>query len=300
MDSASSEPNLPGLIKPQPFLKWAGGKRALLDEIRRRTPDFEGTYIEPFLGAGAVLFEQSPDRAKIVSDFNTELIDVYETIRDTPGQLIEELLTHKNNKDHYYEVRSWDRHPDFSARSQVERAARFIYMNKTNYNGLYRVNSAGQMNVPFGGQQNPDWVQKELIWSVSDFLNNQDGEGNFRTKIMRGDYRVALKQALPGDWVYLDPPYAGTFTQYQSAGFSSQNQVELRDEILVLTELGVHVLLSNSDVGLIRELYADDTCFKIDTVEVRRAIGSSVESRMKVNEVLISNVPGLGLGHAAK
>lgn len=281
-------------IEPQPFLKWAGGKRALLGEIRLRTPNFEGTYIEPFLGAGAVLFDQDRERSKIVSDYNSELIDVYETIRDHPQLLINELRTHVNTEEHYYEVRAWDRTPDFAKRSKIQRAARFIFLNKTNYNGLYRVNAAGQMNVPFGGQSNPDWIQEDVLLSVSDFLNVRDEDDNLRTTLMRGDYRLALKHAKPGDWVYLDPPYAETFTHYQSGGFTTQDQTDLRDEILALTRRGVPVLMSNSDVELIRDLYQDRSVFEIDTVVVRRAIGATTSSRGNVNEVMVSNFPGLG------
>jgi DNA adenine methylase len=280
---------------PQPFLKWAGGKRALLPEIRARVPEFAGRYIEPFLGAGAVFFDQKPERMKIVSDFNEDLVEVYEAIRDHPQGLMEALRKHSNTKEHYYTVRAWDREPNFKSRSKIERAARFIFLNKTNYNGLYRVNASGQMNVPFGDQKNPDWLQEDVIHSVSDYLNAASSDGTLATKFISGDYRLALGHAVPGDWIYLDPPYADTFTHYQSGGFNIQDQTELRDQVISLTQRGIPVLLSNSDVPVIRALYGDSEVFTIETVKVRRAIGAALSSRRLVNEVLISNYSAVGL-----
>ena len=283
-------------LAPQPFLKWAGGKRALLPEIRLRTPNFQGKYIEPFLGAGAVLFDQEPHLTKVVSDYNKDLIEVYEVVRDAPEELLETLRGHVNTEEHFYEVRAWDRDPDFYTKhSKVERAARFCLMNRLNYNGLYRVNASGQMNVPYGRHTNPDWVQEDVILSVSEFLNVRDVAGNLRTTVLSGDYRKALEHAQTGDWVYLDPPYADTFTHYQSGGFTPKDQTDLRDEILALTERKIPVLLSNSDVPLIRELYADKTKFEIHKVTVRRAIGASNSSRGQVTEVMINNYRAAGL-----
>jgi DNA adenine methylase len=290
-----AQTSTPSLVAPQPFLKWAGGKRALLADIRLRTPLYTGKYIEPFLGAGALLFDQAPDAQKVVSDYNKDLVEVYEVIRDDPEALLTALRSHANNETHYYAVRAWDRSPDWSTRSKVERAARFIYLNKTNYNGLYRVNAAGQMNVPFGGQSNPDWVQSDVIASVSDFLNQKAPDGTFLTTILTGDYRLALAHAGPGDWVYLDPPYADTFTHYQSGGFTVADQTALRDEVINLTSKGVPVLLSNSDVPLIRELYGDTNIFHIDRVSVRRAIGATAASRGNVDEVMVNNYAAVGI-----
>ena len=283
-------------VAPRPFLKWAGGKRALLAEIRLRTPAFEGKYIEPFLGAGAVLFDQDAERRKVVSDYNKDLIDVYEVIRDKPEELLSALRGHVNTAEHFYEVRAWDREADFyEKRSKVERAARFCLLNRLGYNGLYRVNSLGYVNSPYGRHSNPDWVQEAVIKSVSEFLNSTDADGERATTILSGDYKVALEKAAPGDWVYLDPPYAETFTNYQSGGFTVQHQTELRDAALELTAKRIPFLLSNSDVPLIHELYGDRENFSIDIVSVRRAIGSNVESRGQVNEVMINNYKAVGL-----
>lgn len=283
-------------VAPQPFLKWAGGKRALLREIKNRTPDYSGTYFEPFLGAGAVLFNQDASRRKCVSDFNEDLIEVYEVVRDQCLELIDALKKHENTRDHYYFVREWDRDEEFrTRRSKVERAARFIYLNKTTYNGLYRVNSKGQMNVPFGNQASANWIQEELLSSVSSFLNVRDAEGQATTRILSGDYKKLTAMARRGDFVYLDPPYAGTFTQYQSGGFSPAQQIELRDEAVRLTEAGVPLLLSNSDVPAIHELYNSSSGFTVDIVNVRRAIGAKLESRSRVQEVLINNYAAVGV-----
>lgn len=284
---------------PQPFLKWAGGKRALLPELRALTPVYQGKYIEPFLGAGALFFDQDVTKMKIVSDFNNDLMDVYLAIKFDLEELLQELDTHINTSEHYYEVRAWDRQDDWSSRSRVQKAARFIYLNKTNYNGLYRVNAAGHMNVPYGGQVRPNWIQKELLSAVSAFLNYKDSEGSETTKLYSGSYKTATKLASPGDWVYLDPPYADTFTNYQSGGFTAQDQEELRDEILRLTtETGVPVLLSNSDVPLIHRLYQDKKhkeFFKLKKVPVTRYIGSRVSSRGAATEVMITNYKFLGV-----
>lgn len=275
---------------PQPFLKWAGGKRGLLAEIRPRIPEFTGTYFEPFLGAGAVFFDQDPGRKKIVSDYNRDLIEVYEVIRDDCPALIQRLKTHQNTKEHYYAVRGWDREENFVDKwSKVERAARFIFLNKTTFNGLYRVNARGQMNVPFGSQASANWIQADVLTAVSRFLGFKDSDGNLTAQISSGDYRDITFKARAGDFVYLDPPYAGTFTQYQSGGFGPAQQEELRNEMLRLSEAGVPVLLSNSDVPLVHELFSSVEGFTTEFVDVRRMIGANKESRGRIREVLVDN-----------
>lgn len=271
--------------KPSPFLKWAGGKRGLLHEILPVIPDFTGRYIEPFLGAGAVLFAVDFDKA-LVNDFNENLIEVYEVIKSEPEKLIKALKKHVNDKEHFLSVRAWDRAPGFSDRTPVERAARFIYLNKTGFNGLYRVNSQGFFNVPFGGQKNPDFIAEDNIRHVSQYLKN--------VSFTSGDYRHATKKAKPGDFVYLDPPYdpisaTASFVAYNESGFGKADQEELRDEVVRLTKLGVPVLLSNSDTPFIRDLYADKKLFRIRSVEVRRAISAKASSRGMIGEVLVDN-----------
>lgn len=283
--------------KPQPFLKWAGGKRSILAEITELFPAFEGRYIEPFVGAGAVFFSLAEETPKVLNDFNSELVEVYEVIRDSLPQLLRELKKHKNDKEHFLRVRAMDRKPSFIKLSPVVRAARFIYLNKTCFNGLYRVNRSGQFNVPFGRQANPDFIAQENLGAVSNFLNASAKDGN-RPQFSSGDYKLVTALARTEDFVYLDPPYdplpgSDSFVSYQKNGFSRQDQEELRDEILRLTELGVQVLLSNSDTPYIRTLYKDRKKFRISGIQVTRAIGASASSRGKIGEVLVTNQPGI-------
>jgi len=282
---------------PQPFLKWAGGKRSILAEITKLFPEFAGRYIEPFVGAGAVFFSLDEQTPKILNDFNSDLVEVYEVIRDSLPQLIRELKKHENNKEHFLRVRALDRDPSFMKLSPVVRAARFIYLNKTCFNGLYRVNRLGQFNVPFGKQSNPDFIAKGNLQAVSNFLNAPSKNGK-RPQFFSGDYKLVTALARTGDFVYLDPPYdplpgADSFVSYQKNGFSQQDQEALRDEILRLTNLGIPVLLSNSDTPYIRALYKDKKKFKINGIQVTRAIGASASSRGKIGEVLVTNEPGL-------
>lgn len=278
----------------RPFLKWAGGKRALLPEILPRIPEFAGRYFEPFLGAGAVMFAMPAKTTKVVNDFNIDLVEVYETIRDFPEELIRHLKKHHNTKEHFLRVRAWDRHEEFIRRDPVERAARFIFLNRTCFNGLYRVNSKGQFNVPFGNYVKPDLVLTKTIQDASDFLNATDAKGTQLVEITSGDYRGATQKAAKSDFVYLDPPYdpisaTSSFVSYQQDGFGRTDQVDLRDEILRLTAIGVPVLLSNSDTPFIREIYGAADIFEIEGVSVSRNIGATASSRSKVGEVLVNN-----------
>ena len=266
----------------------------MLPKILPRIPEFTGRYIEPFLGAGAVMFAMPFETKKIVNDFNEDLVEVYEIVRDFQGELLVELTRHKNTKDHFLEVRSWDRDDDFIRLTPVERAARFIYLNRTCFNGLYRVNSKGQFNVPFGNYKNPDWIITQTISDASEFLNRRENDGSFTTQISSGDYRKATKKARKGDFVYLDPPYdpvnpTSSFVAYQADGFGREDQVELRDEVLRLTQLQIPVLLSNADTPFIREIYGDTSVFQIEFVSVSRAISANASSRTKAAEVLVNN-----------
>lgn len=281
----------------RPFLKWAGGKRSLLGEILPRIPEFTGRYVEPFLGAGAVLLNIPANVPKIANDFNSELISVYTAIRDSKEELLNELRKHRNNQEHFLRVRSWDRKDDYVSRTPIEKAARFIYLNKTCFNGLYRVNSKGEFNVPFGHYKKPEIFSKEHIHRISDLLNGIDANGfkvAAKVKFKSGDYRNLTSLAQKGDFIYLDPPYdpltsTASFVSYQKEGFTRENQIELRDELVRLTDLSIPVLLSNSDTPFIRKIYRETGLFKISGIKVRRAIGASAASRGLVGEVLISN-----------
>lgn len=269
-----------------PILKWVGGKRQLLSDIVPLIPNKYSTYVEPFVGGGAVVFELQPKKA-IINDFNEELMNVYKVVRDYPEELIQELEIHSknNNSDYFYKIRSMDREPNYGELNDIKKAARIIYLNKTCYNGLYRVNSAGQFNSPYGKYKNPKIVDITTIRAVSKFLN-QDG-----IKICHGDYKKVLRGLRKGAFVYLDPPYmpissSASFTGYTEGGFSYQQQVELKQECDKLQNKGILFLQSNSDCPEIRELYSD---YNIITVKAKRNINSKGNLRGEINEVLIYN-----------
>lgn len=283
------------LERPTPFLKWAGGKRALLGEILPNIPEFSGKYVEPFLGAGAVFFCMPIEMQKIVSDQNSDLIDTFTVVRDAPERLIEELRKHRNDKDYYLGIRELDRSRDFLSLDVVERAARFIYLNKTCFNGLYRVNSKGHFNVPFGNQHNPDITSERQIRSASVFLNQKSATPGqlLATQLLNGDYSQVTNHVASDDFVYLDPPYhpvsaTSNFVTYGKDGFTAGNQEELRDEILRLHRLGAKIMLSNSDAPLIRDLYSSDV-FSKKEVSVRRSISAKAQGRLPMGELLITN-----------
>lgn len=274
-----------GGVALKPIVKWVGGKRQILNEITPLIPASPSLYVEPFVGGGAVLLDRQPKKARI-NDFNEELINVYQVVRADPDSLLELLREHeaKNSSEYYYEIRALDREPSFAELSDVERAARIIYLNKTGFNGLFRVNSHGHINVPYGRYKNPNIVNEPGVRELSVYLRDSDID------IRCGDYADALTGLSEGDFVYLDPPYmpvsvTAAFTGYTEGGFGYGEQVRLRDECLKLHERGVAFLQSNSDTPEVRELYDG---FTIRTVKARRAINSKATGRGAVNEVLIS------------
>ena len=269
-----------------PILKWVGGKRQLLSEIIPLIDESCDNYVEPFIGGGAVLFRLQPKKA-IINDYNTELINVYRTVRDDLDGLVALLKEHEkyNSSDYYYEVRALDRTPDFDKMSNLERAARIIYLNKTCYNGLYRVNSLGQFNSPYGKYKNPNIVNEVVLRAISKYLNRNE------ISIRSGDYKDVLNDIEKNSFVYLDPPYmpissSSSFTGYTEGGFGYDKQVELKEECDKLNSKGVHFLQSNSDCEEIRELYK---AYRIKVVKAKRAINSDAKKRGQINEVLIYN-----------
>lgn len=271
----------------QPFLKWAGGKRQLLPEIRKYYPEKYNTYYEPFVGAGAVLFDLKPTNA-VINDTNEELINVYKVIKDREKLelLINDLNAHKNDPDYYYYIRNLDREEAYKNLQDYKKASRFIYLNKTCFNGLYRVNSKGQFNVPFGKYKNPDYVNEAVLRAVHDFLNNNTIE------ILNQDFEVAVENASYGDFVYFDPPYhpiskTSSFTSYTDTGFSENDQKRLRDTFNKLYEKGCYVLLSNSNSEFIHDIYSEIEGVQIIKVGANRSINSKADKRGKVEEVLI-------------
>ncbi len=271
---------------PQPFLKWAGGKRQLLPEITKYIPKNFNTYYEPFVGAGAVLFELQPKKA-VINDINDELINVYDVIKNQVDELIEDLKQHKNEKDYFYSIRNLDRTPQYTSLSPVKRASRIIYLNKTCFNGLFRVNSRGEFNVPFGKYKNPKIVNEELLRAVHAYLNSADIE------MMNTDFIHAVEKAGQGDFVYFDPPYdpvseTSSFTNYSLSGFNREDQLRLRDLCLELHERGVRFLLSNSATDFIVDIYGEKG-FLVERVDASRNINSVGSKRGKIAEVLVRN-----------
>lgn len=269
-----------------PFLKWVGGKRKLIPEIKKMLPGglSKYTYYEPFVGGGALLFDLQPTQA-VINDSNEELINVYTVIRDHPKELIDELKKHKNTPEYFYEIRSIDRKPIFNNISNIERASRIIYLNKTCYNGLYRVNNSGKFNSPFGKYKNPNIVNESVIKAVSNYLNNAQVE------ILNVDYEVPLRNVSKNAFVYLDPPYhpiskSSNFTGYVRGGWGEKDQLRLRDICNNLNKKGVKFLLSNSSSDFIKEIYDE---YNIHTVRASRSINSDSSKRGKVDELLIRN-----------
>lgn len=277
----------------RPFLKWAGGKRVLVKQILEFVPDDVDEYIEPFLGAGSLFFSLPAETPKVVSDFNAELISVYEIIRDDVDGLLRELKRRTNSLEDYLEIRDWDRRPSFARRSKTSRAARFIALNRLGFNGLYRVNSKGHYNVPYGHPKKVDLLMEDNLRAVSKFLRSRDSSGAPAVEFHTGDYKGILqKVSNPRALVYCDPPYhpttATSFKSYTRDGFNDDNQIELHDEIVRLTKLGVRVLLSNSDTEFIRKLYSE-SFFTVNELIVRRAIAAKSENRGLFTEVLVDN-----------
>ncbi|MFC3928563.1 DNA adenine methylase [Streptococcus caprae] len=270
----------------QPFTKWTGGKRQLLPVIKSLMPDDYNNYFEPFIGGGAVFFDLIPKKATI-NDFNSELINCYHQIKDNPEKLIELLTEHQknNSKEYYLELRSADRDDRINDMTNTERAARIMYMLRVDFNGLYRVNSKNQFNVPYGRYKNPKIVDSELILSISSYLNNND------ICILNGDFEEAIKNVQAGDFVYFDPPYiplseTSAFTSYTHEGFSYEEQVRLRNVFKRLDKKGAYVMLSNSSSPLVEELYEG---FNIHKVNAIRTNGARASSRGKISEIIVTN-----------
>ena len=269
-----------------PILKWVGGKRQLLDSIEPLIPKFS-TYYEPFVGGGAVLFSRQPDKA-VVNDSNPELINVYLTIKNEPEALIQKLKEHKENssEEYYYSVRALDRDKSvFENMTNVERAARIIYLNKTCYNGLFRVNSAGEFNSPWGRYNNPNITNETTIMALHTYLNKTN------IIIKCGDYRDALRGIRKGAFVYFDPPYmpissSASFTGYTAGGFGEQEQIVLKEQCDALNAKGIKFLLSNSACPFIEELYKE---YIIEHVNAKRTINANPEKRGEIEEVLVRN-----------
>lgn len=276
------------LINAKPFVKWAGGKRQLLRQFRELglypPEDFNpitSTYYEPFVGGGAVFFDLLPKNA-VLSDLNKELVITYNVIKNNVDELIQSLQKHVYDKEYYLEVRA----KKIGDLSDVEVASRFIFLNRTGFNGLYRVNKSGQFNVPFGRYNNPVICDEDNLRRVSDALQD--------VTITHQDYKNVLKTAKSGDFIYLDPPYypinaTSSFTSYTAEGFLEKEQAELRDTFVKLHEKGCFVMLSNSDTPFINELYSGLDGITINKITAGRSINSKGSGRGRITEVLVTN-----------
>lgn len=269
--------------KAKPFIKWVGGKRQLLPVILERIPKDINTYYEPFIGGGALMYNIK-SKAKKASDINEELINTYNTIKNNYKGLAIELAKHNNDEESFYKVRNWDKEEDYKTKySEVERAARFIFLNKTAFNGMYRENSKGYYNVPFGRMVNPTILDESNLKLCNDFF--QDIEFNTYS------FHQILEEAVPGDFIYLDPPYVplsatSSFTSYSKDNFTLQMHLDLKEFCDKLTEKGINFMLSNSSAQFVVDLYKDYT---VELIDARRSINSKGDSRGNVKEVLVRN-----------
>ncbi len=268
---------------PHPFVKWAGGKRQLLKQFEKYFPKQFKTYIEPFVGGGSVFFYLLPERA-ILMDTNEELINCYKVIQNKVEELILSLKNHRNEKEYFYKIRNMDRNPgEFNKLSDVERASRTIYLNRCCFNGLYRVNSKGYFNVPFGKYKKPKFCDEKNLRAVNLTLKN--------VVILNKTFETCLNFTEEGDFIYVDPPYqplteTAYFTSYTKEGFGEEAQLKLFEVFKELDKRGCKVMLSNSYGKFILELYKD---FKIVIVKAKRAINRDATKRGEIKEVLILN-----------
>ena len=271
-----------------PFVKWAGGKRQLINNIKELMPRNYEQYFEPFIGGGAALFEITPKNA-IISDINKELITTYKVFKSRIlfNQLMQRLDEYEKNHSEvfYYEVREKDRDTIFSELSDVEVSARFIYLNKACFNGLYRVNSKGFFNVPFGKKEKLKTYSKENLDAIHEYFANND------IKIYLQDFEKTIASAKKGDFVYFDPPYdtienKNSFTAYNENNFDRNAQIRLCNVFKELDKKGVYLMLSNHNTSFIQTLYKE---FNIHIVKATRMINSKSSERGPIEEVLITN-----------
>lgn len=274
------------MIKGKPFVKWAGGKRQILDKLNKYIPTNFGTYYEPFVGGGALLFDLSPKKA-VINDSNEELMNVYNVLCDYSKYSKMCKLLNKYEANHseefYYEIRNMDKEKSFTRISDYKKAARTLYLNKSCFNGLYRVNKKGEFNVPFNKNKKVNTYDGENLLTIHYFLTNND------IKIECLDFEESVKNAKKGDFVYFDPPYdsdTSTFNSYTEEGFGKEEQRRLAKVFKELDSRGVYVMLSNHNTILVNELYKD---YNINIIEAKRSINSKGSKRGNVEEVIITN-----------
>ena len=275
------------MSKIRPFVKWAGGKRQIIDKLIKYAPKKFNKYYEPFVGGGAFLFELEPKYA-VINDYNIELINVYNCIKDkNKYKKVLKILDDyeiKNSKEFYYEIRNMDRDKSlYNKLSDIEKCARTIYLNKACFNGLYRVNSKNEFNVPFNQKEKVNTYDKDNVELISLYLRNND------ITILNGDFEDAVKSAKANDFIYFDPPYdsdTDTFTSYTNNGFNRDDQIRLSEVFKKLDKKGCFVMLSNHNTKLINELYRD---YNIHVIMAKRNINSNGKGRGTIEEVIITN-----------
>lgn len=275
------------MLKGKPFVKWAGGKRQIIDKLMMYAPYEYDTYFEPFIGGGALLFELSPKKA-VINDYNDELMNVFRCIKDENKfmKMCSELNHHEANhsEEYYYEIRNKDRDKTkFSKITDYKRAARTIYLNKACFNGLYRVNSKNEFNVPFNRKKQVNTYDGQNLGIIHSYLNFND------ITILNVDFEEAVKNAKKGDFIYFDPPYdseTSTFNSYTENGFGKEEQIRLSKVFKELDKRGCYVMLSNHNTTLINELYKG---YYIHLIEAKRNINANGRKRGKVEEVIITN-----------
>lgn len=263
-------------IAAKPFVKWAGGKRSILSELLLKIPDHINDYYEPFVGGGSLFFKiHKLANACYLSDLNSDLMDCYAVIREYPELLIKQLKLHQRRhcKEYYYQMRN-----DVEATGYVPRAARFIYLMQTCYNGVYRVNRRDQFNTALGAHKKPVICNEDNLRAVSQVLQGID--------LKKQDFIVI--DPKPGDFVYFDPPYYGCFSQYTNYGFSAKDHIRLRDFVLELTDLGVNVMISNTWNDFIVGLF-QSKCFRLTKIMASRRVSCKGNGRGDVAELLITN-----------
>ncbi len=275
------------MIKGRPFVKWAGGKRQIIDKLKKYVPEEFGTYYEPFVGGGALLFELSPSVA-VINDSNEELMNVYNVLcnEEKFKKMCSVLNTYeaKHSEEFFYDIRNKDRNKNtYNRLADYTRAARTIYLNKACFNGLYRVNSKNEFNVPFGKKLKVNTYDGSNLIVVSNYLTIND------VKILCVDFEEAVSTAKKGDFVYFDPPYDSdtqTFNSYTETGFDKDEQRRLAKVFKELDSRGVYVMLSNHNTVLVNELYGN---YNIHIIEAKRAINANGKKRGKIEEVIITN-----------
>ena len=282
-----------------PIVKWAGGKRQILHKIMSSMPKTFNTYYEPFVGGGALFLEIEPKKA-IINDVNFELMSVYACLKDEElfRLMLKELEVHENKHslDYYYEVRDWDRNPRFELFPLWKGASSSLYLNKACFNGLYRVNSKGFFNVPFGKKEKIKLYDQNNVEAIHKYFKNSN------ITLLTGDFVEACRTAKLGDFVYFDPPYdpweeKKSFTAYTKFDFTKEDQIRLANCFKDLTKRGVKCLLSNHNTAFIRGLYSE---FNIEVIPAKRMINSNAYGRGNVEEVLISNYSNEDFSYAKK